>query len=86
MKYIIFEDEVSGLLQPVIFGDHTTHAQVKIDRAKPISAGFFCFEKGEIQVYGESESLGLKSHFSDLDYICKVFMSMGTAHFIPGLF
>ncbi|MEA4916306.1 hypothetical protein [Proteiniphilum sp.] len=86
MKYIIFEDEKTGLIEPVIFGKHTTHAQIKIDRAKPISAGFFYIEKGEIQVYGESESLGLKTHFSDKDYIAKVLLNMGTAHFIPGLF
>lgn len=83
MKYIIFEDEHTGLLQPVIFGEHTTHSQVKIERARPIGAGFFSFENGHPSVYGRSDSLDLESSEADLDLIIKIFLNMGTAFFIP---
>ena len=86
MKYIIFEDTKTGLIQPVIFGDHTTHAQIKIERAKPISEGFFSFENGKMQVYGKSYSLGIDSKDTDLDYITKLFLNLGTAYFVPGIF
>jgi hypothetical protein len=82
MKYIIFKDTVSGLIHPVLFGEHTSHYQVKIDGAEPVSAGFFSFEKGNIQVYGKSDSLKLDPKDSDLDYIVKAFMNMGTMFFI----
>jgi len=83
MKYIIFKDTVSGLIQPVVFGEHTSHHQVKIDRSEPISAGFFYFENGNIKVYDRSDSLNLDSKEDDLDYIIKVFMNAGTMFFIP---
>jgi hypothetical protein len=83
MKYVIFQDTASGLIQPAIFGDHTTHACVKIEGSTPVSAGFFSFEKGVLSVYGKSDSLKLESNQSDLDYIIKVFMNVGTMFFIP---
>lgn len=82
MKYVIFKDEVSGLIQPVIFAEHTTHSCVKLERAKPIGAGFFDFNKGIPSVYGKSESLGLESKDSDLDYITKMFLNLGTMFFV----
>lgn len=83
MKYIIFEDERTGLLQPVIFGEHTTHSRVEVERARPIGAGFFSFENGQPGVYGGSVSLNLESSEADLDLIIKMFLNMGTAFFIP---
>jgi hypothetical protein len=82
MKYVIFEDTVSGLIQPVLFGEHTSHHCVKIDRAKPVSAGFFSLETGEMRVYGESDSLKLKAKDTDLDYIRRVLLNMGTLFFL----
>ena len=82
MKYIIFKDTVSGLIQPILFGEHTTHSMVKIFRAEPISAGFFDFNKGIPSVYGESDSLKLESKETDLDYITKMFLNLGTMYFI----
>jgi hypothetical protein len=82
MKYIIFKDTVSGLIQPVLFGEHTTHSSVKLDRAKPVSAGFFDFSKGIPTIYGKSVSLNLEPGVDDLDYITKMFLNLGTMYFI----
>lgn len=82
MKYIIFEDQKSGLLQPVIFGEHTTHSQVTIEGAKPVSAGFVNFDKKGLSVFGESDSLNLGINERDRDLIGKVFFNYGTAYFI----
>jgi hypothetical protein len=82
MKYIIFKDTKSGLIQPVLFGEHTSHHQVKISRAKAVSAGFFDVENQS--VYGKSDSLKLESNPKDLDYIIRAFMNMGTIFFIEG--
>ncbi|WP_108822020.1 hypothetical protein [Dysgonomonas sp. Marseille-P4361] len=83
MKYIIFKDEKSGLIQPVIFGEHTTHSQIKLERAKPISAGFFYMdaEKG-ICIHGESDSLSLKPKEGDEMYLLFVIIGAGTSSFI----
>ena len=85
MKYIIFKDQKSGLIQPVLFGEHTTHSQIKLKRAIPVSGGFFSFEKGNMSVYGKSDSLELESKKEDLNYIVKVFLDLGTAFFIPAV-
>ena len=86
MKYVIFKDPINGLIQPVVFAEHTTHSCVKLKGAKPVSACFFDFSKGIPSVYGKSDSLGLESQESDLDYIIKMFMNMGTMYFIPSLY
>jgi hypothetical protein len=85
MKYVIFKDTVSGLIQPVMFGEHTTHSCVRLDRCIPVSAGFFSFENGIPAVYGKSDSLKLESKQTDLDYIIKVFMNFGTMSFVPNI-
>jgi hypothetical protein len=82
MKYVIFKDTISGLIQPVLFGEHTTHSQIKLDGAKPVSAGFFSFESGKMRIYGKSDSLKLEPQDNDLDYIVKAFINMGTMFFI----
>jgi len=38
MKYIIFKDNKSGLIMPIVFNEHVTHSQVKVEGATPISA------------------------------------------------
>ena len=83
MKYVIFKDKKSGLIQPVVFGEHTMHSQIKLDGAEPISAGFFDFSGGTPSIYGKSDSLKLESNDADLDYIIRVFMNMGALYFIP---
>ena len=58
MKYIIFKEK--NMLHPVVFADHITHSQVKIEGSKPVSAGFVVQEKtGNIKCYGKSDSLNL---------------------------
>ena len=60
MKYVIFEG--NGLVHPVLFGDHTTHSQISIAGAKPVSAGFVKFNSiGWPKCFGMSESLHLES-------------------------
>ena len=60
MKYIIFEG--NGLAQPVIFGDHTTHAQISVKGARPVSAGFVRFDAMAYpHCYGRSDSLDLEN-------------------------
>lgn len=83
MKYIIFKDKKSGLFQPVIFGEHTTHSQISIDGAEPISAGFCLLsEEDGLSVYGESDSLGLKPQKKDGAYLRMLLCSVGTSYFL----
>ena len=53
MKYIIFKEK--NMLHPVVFADHTTHSQIKIEGAKPVSAGFVMQDKTGIKCYGKSD-------------------------------
>lgn len=83
MKYIIFKDEKTGLVQPVIFGEHTTHAQVMIERAKPISAGFcYLSPEGGLIVHGESDSLELKPNENDAGYLSLLLCNANTSFFL----
>lgn len=67
---------------PVICGEHTTHSELTIKGATPISAGFFTLDKG-IKVYGESESLKLKNGGDrDERLIAGVLSGMGTSYFL----
>ena len=64
MKYVIFRE--NNMLHPVVFADHTTHSQIKIEGAKPVSAGFVVQEKtGSIKCYGKSDSLKLTPGVND---------------------
>lgn len=68
MKYVIFREK--NMLHPVVFADHTTHSQIKIEGAKPVSAGFVMQEKtGEIKCYGKSDSLNLTPGVNDEEII-----------------
>lgn len=83
MKYIVFQDNKSGLLHPVIFGEHTTHSEVTINDASPISAGFFYLDaKKGLCVYGESDSLNLKPRKEDPGLLKLVLVNAGTSFFI----
>ena len=58
MKYVIFREK--NMLHPVVFADHTTHSQISIEGAVPVSAGFVMQDKaGNIKCYGKSDSLKL---------------------------
>lgn len=60
MKYVIFENHSQIL--PVVFPDHITHSDIKIENAKPVSAGFVDVSYGGFcTVYGKSTSLKLDS-------------------------
>lgn len=83
MKYIVFEDDKTGIKEPVIFGDHTTHSQVMVERAHPISAGYFMFDKdGIVSTYGDAQSLGLTPQDGDATLLYYVLQDMGTAFFL----
>ncbi|MET0465291.1 MAG: hypothetical protein ABW007_19170 [Chitinophagaceae bacterium] len=40
MKYVVFKHDATDQLMPVIFPEHITHADVTIEGALPVSAGF----------------------------------------------
>lgn len=83
MKYIIFEDDKTGMKQPVIFGDHTVHSSVTVERAHPVSAGFFQIDnEGIISTYGDAQSLGLQPKNGDATLLFYVIQNMGTMFFI----
>lgn len=48
MKYVVFEQEKTGLKMPVLFPDHVTHSTVKIEGMKVVSAGFCLIGGDEI--------------------------------------
>ena len=74
-KYVIIKDEY-GSRVPVLISEATQHVEVRA-MGKPVSAGFFIMgiKNGEIFIncYGESVSLGLKSHPSDQGIIERYF-------------
>lgn len=83
MKYVVFEDDVTGFKQPVIFGDHTVHSSVKVERAHPVSAGFCMIDNdGIVSTYGDAQSLGLKPKDGDATLLFYVIVNMGTCFFL----
>lgn len=83
MKYIIFEQDGTGLKEPVIFGDHTVHSDVKVERSHPVSAGYFMIDNdGIVSTYGDSQSLGLKPEEGDATLLYYVLQNMGTVYFL----
>lgn len=82
MKYIIFKGH--GCYHPILFSDHTTHAQIKLDGCNPISAGFVKFNRfGSSECYGKSDSLKLNSRGElDSDLIDKWRMNFGSSSFL----
>ena len=83
MKYVIFEDNRTGMKESVIFGDHTVHSSVTVERSHPVSAGFFTIDKeGIVSTYGDAQSLGLKPAPGDATLLFYVLQNMGTVYFI----
>ena len=81
MKYIIFKEK--NMLHPVVFTDHTTHSQIKIEGAKPISAGFVMYGKtGGIKCYGKSDSLNLTPGVNDEAIIASWLLNCGIYAFL----
>lgn len=79
MKYILFSD-LSGSLPetPIVFPNWIEHAGVAARMApnwQPISAGFVRVvhhsdaERPEVECYGHSDSLGLRSNPKDADFL-----------------
>ena len=63
MKYVIFREK--NMLHHVVFADHTTHSQIKVEGAEPVSAGFVMQDKTGIKCYGKSDSLNLTPGVND---------------------
>ncbi len=81
MKYIIFQQEKTGLKMPVIFPDHVTHASVKIEGAHPVSAGFFKLKN--VAIYKQpSESLKLSPKKGDRELLIFALMDAGMYAFM----
>lgn len=84
MKYVVFEDINTGLKMPVVFPDHITHSAIKIDCAKPVSAGFCIVGTEEIVTIGtgKSDSLNLSPAAGDRELIIAVLCNAGIYAFM----
>jgi|GEM_PF-3043409 len=84
MKYVVFENMNTGLKMPVIFPDHITHSTIKIDDAKPVSAGFCIVGTEEIVTIGtgKSDSLNLSPATGDRELIIAVLCNAGMYAFM----
>ena len=82
MKYIIFKQ--GNLFYPIVFAEHTSHCDVILKNAKPISAGFVKFNlEGVEKVYGESQSLNLKNRGEeDVQLLQRMYLELGTMLFM----
>lgn len=84
MKYVIFEQERTGLKMPVLFPDHVTHSSITIEGSKPISAGF-CLVGGceIITILPEgSDSLKLEPGEHDRELIISTLSNAGVYAFL----
>ena len=84
MKYIVFQEMNTGSKMPIIFPDHITHSTIKIDGAKPVSAGFCLVGTEEIVtiVTGKSDSLNLSPAVGDRELIIAVLCNAGMYAFM----
>lgn len=81
MKYVIFREK--NMLHPVVFADHTTHSQISIEGAVPVSAGFVMQDKaGNIKCYGKSDSLKLTPGVNDEAIILSWLQNCGIYAFL----
>ena len=80
MKYVIFREK--NMLHPVVFADHTTHSQIKVEGAKPVSAGFVMHDKTGIKCYGKSDSLNLTPGVNDEAIILSWLQNCGIYAFL----
>lgn len=83
MKYVIFENEMKGIMEPVIFGDHMSHSEVNVEGSRPVSAGYLMIDNdGIVSTYGNAQSLGLKPVPGDSALLSHVLHGMGAACFL----
>ena len=82
MKYIVFQEMNTGSKMPIIFPDHITHSTIKIDGAKPVSAGFCLVGTEEIGTTGKSDSLNLSPAVGDRELIIAVLCNAGMYAFM----
>lgn len=84
MKYVVFEQEKTGLKMPVLFADHITHSSVKIEGAKVVSAGFCLIGTEEtISVgTGKSDSLNIGPAQGDRELIIATLCNAGMYAFL----
>lgn len=84
MKYVVFELGATGLKMPVIFPDHVTHSQIKIEGASPVSAGFCFVGTEELVTIGtdRSESLNLMPMAGDRELIMAILCNAGMYAFM----
>lgn len=80
MKYVIFREK--NMLHPVVFADHTTHSQISIEGAVPVSAGFVMQDKTGIKCYGKSDSLNLTPGVNDEAIILSWLQNCGIYAFL----
>lgn len=81
MKNVIFREK--NMLHPVVFADHTTHSQISIEGAEPVSAGFVMQDKaGNIKCYGKSDSLKLTPGVNDKAIIASWLQNRGIYAFL----
>lgn len=70
MKYVVVCDEDDHGVRSIVFPKDLTHAEVafRFRRMERVISAGFCYlkdEDGKWYTYGESESLGVKSHQND---------------------
>lgn len=84
MKYVVFEQERTGLKMPVLFPDHITHSSVKIEGVKAISAGFCLIGGNEIITIlsNKSDSLNLGPAQDDKGLLIATLCNAGTYAFL----
>ena len=79
MKYLVFKHH--SLFMPVIFPDHISHSQVKLEDCELVSGGFYDDRTGS--VYGRAESVGLKPNKErDGVLIRSALLNSGTSSFL----
>jgi hypothetical protein len=64
MKYIIFDKQY-----PLIFPDSILHYDCWLNHGVPTSAGHLRIKRGKVELYGESESLGIGIDKDDIKLI-----------------
>lgn len=84
MKYIVFEQESTGLKMPVVFPDHVTHSQISIEGTRPVSAGFCLVGTEELVTIGtgKSDSLNLAPLAGDRELIVAALCNAGMYAFM----
>lgn len=84
MKYVVFEQEGTGLKMPVLFPNHVTHSQVEISGMKVVSAGF-CFIGGDeiVTISSDvSDSLNIGPAKGDKELIIATLCNAGVYAFL----